>query len=423
MLRTVLLAASLSLVSCAADLQVCQFDAAADLAYSLPPNQCPPEPNPCYQDFDGDGYGSPENPVFLREAGANCGEPGEDFRLYSGDPNDPQECEIDDEDGVYHPEGCYRLTPLGQDCDDGDDLRFPGNPEICDGLDNDCDEEEEPDFDDEGEEEVDGDPAMFSCTPYETVRFFLRGGSHINGEALNASKTEIVVNGGDPLEGVIKLRVFEPYLVQGEVSGGLSVSLPDGAEEGYFGYFDPADLDTQAFTSVYDLEIILDGTREAPLELPEDREVVHATLAAVFGREPELLGFDGPDLLEQGGVSPEHLAALSSPWYCQDALNPGPQSCPPIFAEPPDEDDEFVDFDRDLASLDALELASCRVHGSARFPFLVESINFDGDACRLDEPVEGPGPGPGPGGDCLPLYSNIPVGCMTFGIRVEGGEE
>jgi len=50
------------------------------------------------------------------------------------------------------PEGY--ITDEGEpDCDDGEAARFPGNPEVCDGLDNDCDlelPEDEQDFDGDG---------------------------------------------------------------------------------------------------------------------------------------------------------------------------------------------------------------------------------------------------------------------------------
>ena len=41
-----------------------------------------------------------------------------------------------DMDGVTHPQSC---TGAQNDCDDLDAYNFPGNTEVCDGQDNDCD--------------------------------------------------------------------------------------------------------------------------------------------------------------------------------------------------------------------------------------------------------------------------------------------
>ncbi len=59
----------------------------------------------CYQDGDGDGVGG------------------------SGQVLEADDGDCDDDVGQSSTTG---------DCDDGDPLRFPGNPEVCDGVDNDC---------------------------------------------------------------------------------------------------------------------------------------------------------------------------------------------------------------------------------------------------------------------------------------------
>ncbi|MCO4743666.1 MAG: hypothetical protein KC912_02685 [Proteobacteria bacterium] len=49
-------------------------------------------------------------------------------------------CFDDDGDGFFNPDdGCDRMPVASQDCDDADINNFPGNPEVCDGSDNDCD--------------------------------------------------------------------------------------------------------------------------------------------------------------------------------------------------------------------------------------------------------------------------------------------
>ncbi|MBM4367736.1 MAG: hypothetical protein FJ102_16105 [Deltaproteobacteria bacterium] len=127
------------------------------------------DPVRVYGDDDGDGFGRAE-----LEA-ESCGVP-EGWSLESGDCNDvdpaifpgaveacdaiDNDCDSDTDEGypieryyadadgdgygqsdqaVYAcvpPEGA---APLGGDCDDDQPLSFPGNPESCDGLDNDCD--------------------------------------------------------------------------------------------------------------------------------------------------------------------------------------------------------------------------------------------------------------------------------------------
>ncbi|MEO0460595.1 MAG: MopE-related protein [Myxococcota bacterium] len=92
-----------------------------------------------YTDQDGDGLGD-ESSCFPRRPGDP---PAGDFTTVGGDCNDSTSgagCDgpCVDEDGDGFAPNC--LNGIGRtDCDDRNPLVFPGAPEICDGLDNDCD--------------------------------------------------------------------------------------------------------------------------------------------------------------------------------------------------------------------------------------------------------------------------------------------
>jgi hypothetical protein len=82
--------------------------ASASSGMDMPPDDAPPPlpPDACvmqryYRDADGDGHGTPAGSV--------------------------QQCE--------QPTG---TVTIGDDCDDNNAQRHPGRPEICDGIDNDC---------------------------------------------------------------------------------------------------------------------------------------------------------------------------------------------------------------------------------------------------------------------------------------------
>ncbi len=99
-----------------------------------------------YLDTDGDGFGA-------GTAINACQSPGATYVTQNGDcdnadaarfPGNPEICDGKDND-------CANGIPANEadadndgymvcenDCDDNDAARFPGNPEICDGLDNDC---------------------------------------------------------------------------------------------------------------------------------------------------------------------------------------------------------------------------------------------------------------------------------------------
>ena len=97
-------------------------------------------------DVDGDGYFSDANDGCVETydpENLDCDDrmdttnPGEDEVLCNGEDDD---CDEETADG---PDVDQDGSLACDDCDDEDENNFPGNEEICDGLDNDCDGEPE----------------------------------------------------------------------------------------------------------------------------------------------------------------------------------------------------------------------------------------------------------------------------------------
>jgi len=96
-----------------------------------------------YPDEDGDGYG--------RGSGIRTCEQPEGY--VDEEPSDGTRWYIDQDgdgygsgDGEVLCEAPSGTTALGGDCDDGEETVFPGNTEICDRIDNDCDGVEDFDY-------------------------------------------------------------------------------------------------------------------------------------------------------------------------------------------------------------------------------------------------------------------------------------
>ncbi|MDF1561509.1 MAG: MopE-related protein [Deltaproteobacteria bacterium] len=87
----------------------------------------------------GGGLGCPSESAGNAVCGnavVEVGEACDDGNTTAGDGCDAT-CQWEpctDADGDGHEDA----TCGGDDCDDGDPANFPGNPEVCDGLDNDC---------------------------------------------------------------------------------------------------------------------------------------------------------------------------------------------------------------------------------------------------------------------------------------------
>jgi len=108
-----------------------------------------------YQDFDGDGWGDlQQSQVRCTQPAGWAAEPGDcdetDAAFYPGAPeedcSDPNDYNCDGGGGFDDLDADG--SPACEDCDDSDAQRSPGATEVCDSIDNDCDERVDDDDDD-----------------------------------------------------------------------------------------------------------------------------------------------------------------------------------------------------------------------------------------------------------------------------------
>ena len=108
-----------------------------------------------YPDLDGDGFGDGAGEVVMACAvtdgfstrSTDCDDgnaarnPGiaEVCDGLDNDCNGALDAPGEDMDGDGHPAACAGLPPSATDCDDSNDAVFPGAPELCNGVDDDCD--------------------------------------------------------------------------------------------------------------------------------------------------------------------------------------------------------------------------------------------------------------------------------------------
>ena len=372
-------------VSCMPELSICDFADVEELAGTI---DAACWDQWCFVDEDGDGWAR-ETPA--RRVDGECA--GTTIPIPDGSRE-------------YH---------FG-DCDDTFANTFPGNLEVCDGVDNDCDGEE--DFPSEDEDDQDGLPR---CARGKSVRLFLSGGTNLDGHWFQAGSPTVAVARGDALAGQIEIEVAVPNEIGPVAVVVIADWPPEHASGQSWSVFQPDELMAdmaamEANESFVHLSVPIPDQFDVPPDGFGDNET---SSILVVVADVNIVG------------SPEHLASLTWPrWCCETA------ECPPLAEDPapcdPVWNDEALDGppadpepgqlplppQHDLARLDELYLASCQTLGVTRLPVLV----------RVEESIPGPSPIGGPpcadalDPECQQIYlSLVDAGCVEIKLEVTDG--
>ncbi len=337
--------------------QVCSDG--TETTFDWPADQACPA---CWIDADGDGFGGEISASSVAE---DC--PAGDFT-----------------DG---------LAPRGGDCDEGDDNRFPGNPEVCDGADNDCDSETEF-FAGEDYLGESAGGARYDCDTYSYM-VYLRGGSLVADTAVSPDSPDVTVDAGGRVEGTIKLRVRN---LQG-AGARLPVVMVAGWDIPTDTNGDPACESAPNRTNWSSLLWEEPPVSTDPPPGTSDREFVVDELVPDCATSGLLI------VAASGQTSPRHVAAMSSYEYCGPACGPE-DICAPVWS------DQFAGMGGDgtlsLANLSEAMLAGCYSYGATFVPWLREAHSPSGAQCNNVDADP----------DCTPSYGFHGMGCVYIKINV-----
>ena len=322
-----------------------------------------------YEDWDGDGFGDPGAPLF----------DGRDCATTPGVACNDGDCQ----DREYADARQDNRFP---------ELSYPGNLEVCDGIDNDCD----PDtwVDEHGEQWLESPEGLaLTCARNPEIAFIRDESSILDaGRFDRVTRTLYIPAGEGPsrLAGDLDLRVLRARSSGALVYGALSWSGTPSAR-----LIEALELPAPDCQTSDPASCIDERTLEIDLEVPAYAE---PTPGSAPGAEPNAWYLT---FLALPTCSPWFVASMTRYLYCCDdcSANCGESSCTPVWDDVPNGDGVDVAVDAwnashpgpngplpvDMTSLKEHDLAACTRFGATHLPFVDGARLDDGTSC--DSPL------------------------------------